>query len=434
MEFTRFGSKFTSHTGILALMDDMGKALDPAAAASGEPPLMLGGGNPAQIPEVAAIWRERMAELLARGDEFDRMLGNYDTPQGKTEFLDALAELLHREYGWPIDARNIAITNGSQSGFFFLFNLFAGRYRDGSTRRVLFPVVPEYIGYADQSVHLEDFVARRPRIEELGGRRFKYRVDFDRLRLDDSIAALCVSRPTNPSGNVLTDQELRRLAEAAAARDIPLLVDNAYGLPFPGIVFMDAAPYWDPNVVLCMSLSKIGLPAARTGIIVAQARIIEAISAMNAIASLANGSLGQVLTLPLVRSGGIIRLGHEVVRPFYQSKSVQAQAWIDEALAPSGTDWSIHVSEGAIFLWIWFKNLPVSTTVLYERLKARKVVVVPGQYFFFGDDATVDGPGEIGGWRHREECLRLSYAGEPEVVRRGIGILGEEVAVLMRQA
>src|ERR1019366_9594599 len=105
---------------------------------------------------------------------------------------------------------------------------------------------------------------------------------------DDGISALCVSRPTNPSGNVLTDDEVARLAAATAGADIPLIIDNAYGLPFPGIVFAQATPYWDPNVVLCMSLSKLGLPTSRTGIIIAQPKIIEAISAMNAIASLAN--------------------------------------------------------------------------------------------------------------------------------------------------
>ena len=441
MEFSRFGMKFAGQTGILSLMDDMGKAMESLAApaatpggAQAEPVCMLGGGNPAHIPEINAIWRRRMAEVLAEGSEFERMLANYDTPQGKSEYLEALANLLRHQYGWEIDGRNIAITNGSQSAFFYLFNLFAGRYRDGSVRRVLFPIVPEYIGYADQSVHHEDFVARRPLIAETGPHRFKYRVDFDKLGLDGKISAICTSRPTNPTGNVLTDDELRHLAREARERDIPLIIDNAYGLPCPGIVFADAEPYWDPNVVLCMSLSKLGLPAARTGIVIAQPRIIRALSAMNAIASLANGSLGQVLTLPMIKSGDILRLGRELIRPYYRTRSDQAARWIDEALEPTGVDWSQHVSEGAIFLWIWFKNLPVSTEVLYERLKQRRVIVVPGKYFFFGDEDPSDWPGEISGWKHRDECLRLSYAQDSQSVQRGIAILGEEVAALMRQA
>ena len=43
--------------------------------------------------------------------------------------------------------------------------------------------------------------------------------------------------------------------------DIPLFIDNAYGLPWPNIIFTEeATPYWDSNVILSMSLSKIGLP------------------------------------------------------------------------------------------------------------------------------------------------------------------------------
>ena len=35
------------------------------------------------------------------------------------------------------------------AAFFFLFNLFAGEREDGTRARVLLPLAPEYIGYAD---------------------------------------------------------------------------------------------------------------------------------------------------------------------------------------------------------------------------------------------------------------------------------------------
>jgi len=37
---------------------------------------------------------------------------------------------------------------------------------------------------------------------------FKYHVDFSQLQPGDDIGALCVSRPTNPTGNVLTEDEI----------------------------------------------------------------------------------------------------------------------------------------------------------------------------------------------------------------------------------
>jgi valine--pyruvate aminotransferase len=82
------------------------------------------------------------------------------------------------------------------------------------------------------------------------------------------VRALCVSRPTNPSGNLLSDAEMGRLAKLAADRGIPLIIDNAYGWPFPGIVFGEATPPWNDQTIHVMSLSKLGLPGTRTAFVV----------------------------------------------------------------------------------------------------------------------------------------------------------------------
>ncbi len=196
-------------------MDDLGQAL-----AGSEKKYMLGGGNPALSPEVSRVWRKRMHEILADGDSFERAVGLYDTPQGRPRFIEALVELLNREYGWGITGKNIAVTNGSQSAFFMLFTLFAGEGINGARRRILFPLLPEYIGYADQALNVDDFVAYRPLIEIITDHTHKYHIDFNALRVTDDIGAICVSRPTNPSGNVLTDEEIVHLDRIAHEADV----------------------------------------------------------------------------------------------------------------------------------------------------------------------------------------------------------------------
>jgi len=62
LQLSAFGRKFTSHSGILQLMDDLGKAL----AAGGDDVLMLGGGNPGHLPGVQIELRRRMEAILAR--------------------------------------------------------------------------------------------------------------------------------------------------------------------------------------------------------------------------------------------------------------------------------------------------------------------------------------------------------------------------------
>ena len=418
MEFSQFGRQLTKKSGILALMDDLGDAM-----ASPGKKYMLGGGNPAHIPELDAIYRRRMQEIAESGDELERMLGNYDTPRGRAVFLEALADLLRAEHGWDISGRNVAIINGSQTGFFVLLNMLSGTFADGSNRRILFPLMPEYIGYANQGVAPDTFEGRLPRIEQIDATTHKYHVDLESLHVDDHISAICVSRPTNPTGNVLTDREVDMLDRTAREHDIPLLIDNAYGIPFPGMIFTDATPLWNRNIVLAMSLSKIGLPSTRTGILIAREEIIDAVSSANAIVSLANGSVGQAIMQPLVESGEILRLSREIVRPFYLEKSKKARAWIDDAFVAQGVDYSVHLSEGSLFLWVWFRKLRSNTYELYQRLKERNTIVVPGRYFSFG----LEEP-----WDHADQCIRLNYAMDDEQVHRGIQIIAEEAAKLQR--
>ncbi len=413
-EFSNFGRHLGCGSGIEELMDDLGHAL-----ASGGPDLkMLGGGQPARIPEMNAVWRRRLEELMEETGGLERALTSYDPPRGNPKFLDAIATLFRETFGWDITSENVAITSGGQTAFYFLFNLLAGEMPDGSRRKILLPLVPEYIGYSNQGVGGDLFRAVPPLIEKSGAHDFKYRVDFDSLEITPDIAAICASRPTNPTGNVLTDDEVARLSALAKENHIPLIIDNAYGAPFPGIIFTDATPFWEPHVVLTFSLSKIGLPGTRTGIVIGPPEIIRALGSMSAIAGLSNPNIGQQITLPLVRSGELLSLSREVVRPFYQEKCRLARAAAQEAFGDD-IEWFMHRSEGALFLWFWFPGLAITSMELYERLKKLEVLVIPGHYFFFGHDDE--------NWRHRHECIRVSYAMDEAIVRDGLRIIAEEV-------
>ncbi len=408
--FSTFSRRYLDDRGILRLMADLGEAAQQPGV------IMLGGGNPSHIPEVEAIFRDRMGRILDSEHDFETLIGNYSAPAGDKPFVAALVDLLRREYGWDIGPENVALTNGSQTAFFFLFNMFGGRFGGGRRKRILLPMAPEYIGYADAGLEDDLFISARSQIKFLDDRLFKYHIDFDALPMDDAIGAICVSRPTNPTGNVLTEAELAHLSELARTNDIPLIIDNAYGAPFPGVIYTEAAPSWEPHVVMAMSLSKLGLPGARTGIIVAHERIIRAITGMNAVISLAPGSFGAALALDLVRSGEIIRVSNEIIKPHYQRKAERTVAWLHAAL--DGTDYFIHKPEGAFFLWLWFRDLPISSQEFYERLKARNVLILSGHYFF---------PGLADEWPHRHECIRMNYAGDPQMVERGVSIIAEEV-------
>ncbi|HHF3067507.1 TPA: valine--pyruvate transaminase [Vibrio diabolicus] len=415
MQFSKFGEKFNQYSGITQLMDDLNDGLRTPGA------IMLGGGNPAAIPAMLDYFHQASEEMLASG-ELVAALTNYDGPQGKDAFVKALAQLFRETYGWDISEKNISLTNGSQSGFFYLFNLLAGKQPDGSHKRVLLPIAPEYIGYGDAGIDEDIFVSYHPEIELLDNGLFKYHVDFEQLTVDDSVAAICASRPTNPTGNVLTDEEVRKLDKLARENNIPLIIDNAYGLPFPNIIFEDVEPFWNENTILCMSLSKLGLPGVRCGIVIASEEITQALTNMNGIISLAPGSVGPALANHIIAKGDLLKLSSEVIKPFYKQKSQRAVELLQEAITDER--FRIHKPEGAIFLWLWFDELPITTMELYQRLKARGVLIVPGEYFFIGQKDE---------WDHAHQCLRMNYVQDDEMMQKGIAIIAEEVEKAYQQ-
>lgn len=418
LKLSRFGQKLCTDAGIVTLMDDLGEALrvNPEM-------IFMGGGNPARIPAMEQAFASALDATLANPREAHELLGLYQPPQGDAPLLDAIADLLNHEYGWAIARDNIALSNGSQAAFFVLFNLFAGDYADGSNKKIQLPLTPEYLGYSDLGISEDFFTATRPSIELLDDGFFKYHVDFDELKITSETGALCVSRPTNPTGNVISDEELTKLDALARAHQVPFIVDGAYGTPFPNILFVDAQPHWNSNTILVLSLSKLGLPGARTGIVIADPAIIQAFAKANTILSLATGNFGPAVARHLLRDGKILRLSREVVAPFYRTRMEMAVARFKSALGDLPC--LIHKPEGAIFLWLWFKDLPISSELLYQRLKTRGVLVVSGHHFF---------PGLAEDWPHRHECIRVTYCQEPETVARGAAIIADEVRRVYREA
>ncbi|STZ08015.1 Aspartate aminotransferase [Moraxella caprae] len=430
MNISKFGKKFTQNSGILQLMDDLGNALN-----SNKPVNMLGGGNPANIASVNDVYLQMLKDSI-QGDGADSVAldcaSNYSNPQGDGKFITALVDFFNRHYDWGITKDNIALTNGSQNAFFYLFNLFGGAFDDGD-KSILLPLAPEYIGYADTHIDGKHFIGINPRIElcdyDNQDGFFKYKVDFDALENLDAlknnqIGAICCSRPTNPTGNVLTDDEMARLDNIAQAHNIPLIIDNAYGMPFPNIIHTKANLVWHDNIILCFSLSKVGLAGVRTGIVIAKPEIIKAISSLNAIVNLAPCRFGASIVTPLINNDKINELSLQEIRPFYLKQAHTAIHLLKHAFKDL-PQVKIHKPEGAIFLWIWFENLPISTQSLYEILKEKGTLIIPSEHFFVGIDTS--------DYRHAHECIRMSIAQPDDVLEKGIKAIGEVVRGVYKQ-
>ena len=134
--------------------------------------------------------------------------------------------------------------------------------------------------------------------------------------------------------------------------------------------------------------------------------------------ALAPGSLGPALATGLVESGEVLALSREVIRPHYAERAKRAVAMLRAGL--DGPDVRIHRPEGAFFLWLWDAR---SSDHQRRALRAAQGTGRP-----WWSPATTSSRGsKDDDWPHKHQCIRISYADDWHRIERGLEIVIEEV-------
>jgi valine--pyruvate aminotransferase len=404
---TQFGEQMSHLTGVRAIMKDI---IETLRAGEGREFINLSAGNPVILPEVEQLWRDCTAELLA-SPEYGEVVCRYGSSQGYQPLIEAVKQDFNRRYGLNLSDRNILITPGSQSLYFYAANAFAGRTTDGELKRMVMPLSPDYTGYGGISLVPEALLAYKPTLEiDEARHRFKYRPDFNQLAIDENTGCVIFSRPCNPTGNVLTDEELKKIADLGAPYDVPTIVDSAYAPPFPALNFTEMTPAFGGNIIHGMSLSKAGLPGERIGIAIADEGAIQILESFQTNLCIHSPRYGQAIAARAIASGSLGEIAETVIRPHYQEKFVILESTLDASM-PKDLPWFLHRGEGAIFAWLWLKDLPMSDWEFYQKLKEVGVIVVPGSTFF---------PGLREEWAHKHQCIRISLTASADELRTGM--------------
>jgi len=392
---TQFGEQMSHLSGVRAIMKDIIETLQTARE---QDFINLSAGNPLILPEVEQLWRDCTADLLS-SSEYGEVVCRYGASQGYQPLIEAvLADYNHR-YGLSLTDRNILITPGSQSLYFLAANALGGYTPNGELRQIVLPLSPDYTGYGGVTLIPEALKAYQPTLDiNESAHCFKYRPDFSRLAINDKTGFVLFSRPCNPTGNVLTDDEVLKIAELAEPWNVPIFVDSAYAPPFPALNFTEMTPIFGKNIVHCTSLSKAGLPGERIGIALGDASILQALEAFLTNMCLHSSRYGQAIAARAIRSGALAEISEQIIRPHYQAKFAVLEQALEHSMSQD-IPWFLHRGEGAIFAWLWFRDLPITDWEFYQELKQTGVIVVPGSPFF---------PGLQDHWQHTHECFRIS--------------------------
>jgi valine--pyruvate aminotransferase len=417
---SQFGSQMSQLTGVRAIMKDIIETLE---AGKGQEIINLSAGNPVILPEVEQLWRDCTAELLA-SPEYGEVVCRYGSSQGYAPLISAIAQDFNQRYGLNLTERNILVTPGSQSLYFYAANAFGGDTASGDLKQIVLPLSPEYTGYGGVCLQPEALVAYQPTLEvNESNHRFKYRPNFNQITINEKTGCIIFSRPCNPTGNILTDEEVQKIAHLAAPQNVPVFIDSAYAPPFPALNCAEMTPQFSENIIHCLSLSKAGLPGERIGIAIGQPQLIRILESFQTNLCIHSSRYGQALAAKAIESGKLAILSETVIRPHYLDKFRVLEETLDASM-PKDLPWYLHRVEGAIFSWLWLKDLPVTDWDLYQKLKAVGVIVVPGSPFF---------PGLRQDWRHKQECLRISLTATPEEIATGMQRLADVVKQVYSQ-
>ena len=400
---SQFGDQMSQLTGVRAIMKDIIETLRNSA---GKEFINLSAGNPVILPEVEQLWRDCTQELLD-SDEYGEVVCRYGSSQGYTPLIEAIVNDFNARYNLNLSDRHILITGGSQALYLYAANAFGGYTESGELRQIVLPLSPDYTGYGGVALTPEALVAYKPTLEiDQDQHRFKYRPDFSQLQINEQTGCVIFSRPCNPTGNVLTDDEVIKIATLAANYDVPVLIDSAYAPPYPSLNFTEMTPKFGNNIIHCMSLSKAGLPGERIGIAIGEPELIQVLESFQTNACIHSSRYGQAIAAKAISSGKLADIATHTIRPHYQRKIKILENTLDQYM-PSDIPWFLHQGEGAIFAWLWLKDLPMTDWEFYQELKQVGVIAVPGSTFF---------PGLREDWQHKQQCLRISLtATETEI-------------------
>jgi aspartate aminotransferase len=344
----------------------------------------LGLGEPDLEPDK---WLRDLAATVARDNSW-----RYSTNAGSFDLRRTIAEQEAPLYD-PL--KEICITAGTEEALYAVFQAYVGPGDD-----VLVPD-PGFLSY--------------PALTRLAGANpIPYPLDPEEWDVDltaleeswtENTRAIVVNSPSNPTGGVLSEESVRRLVAMAEERNALVISDEVYR----EIHYGPSPPSFmgrGRNVVVVNGLSKShGMTGLRIGWVLApEALMLPIVTAHQYIATCAS-VFSQDLANLVIADGEANQAWLDGVRARFAEQREAALRAAQQALGVE-----VVPPKGGFYLFV---PIPACNSVQLAKALVldAAVVTIPGAAF-----------GKKG-----EGFLRVSYAAEPDLIRRGIERIGEHL-------
>lgn len=346
----------------------------------------------------------------AAKEALDQGVTKYTPASGTMDLKRAVCEKLLRDNGLSYEPAQIVISNGAKHS---LHNSFAVLLNPGD--EVIIPS-PCWVSYPEL-VKINDGVpVYVPAGEENG---FKPQVEDIRRAITPRTKAILLNSPSNPCGYVMTEEELRAIAQLAVEHDLFVISDEIYEeLVYDGEKHFSIASFGEEikkRTIVVNGLSKAySMTGWRIGYTASAPEIAKAMGNLQSHMTSNPNSIAQYASAAALR--GPKEEMHAMVREFdrrrkYMVERINAIPGIS-CITPKGAFYAFMRVSGLYGKQYKGKVIHNSLELCSAVLEGVQVALVPGVAF------------------EADDFCRLSYATSMENIVKGLDRLEAFVAEL----
>lgn len=328
--------------------------------------------------------------------DLDDVLLRYGYHKGKPELRAVIA----REYP-GLSEDNIVVTTGASEANFAVVSALV---KPGDHMIVEHPNYPS-LYEVPRSLGC-DVTLFSLRFED------RFQPDWEELKrlLRPETKLVSLTHPNNPTGSMITEEELKEVVGMVEERGVFLLFDETYRHMASADKLLPAAASLSDRVVSISSMSKCyGLPGIRTGWLATRNReILDRVLAIREQVSISNNALSEKIALEVLENSEPFLAGAR--ERIAQNLEVVAD-WIEEQ---TEFEW-VRPEAGVVCLPRLKPEVRAEPEALYRRLAEEyRTFVVPGRCF------------------EMDECFfRIGFGADADEIRAGLANLNQALSDLL---
>ena len=230
-----------------------------------------------------------------------------------------------------------------------------------------------------------------------------WQIDLEKLEksITPKTKVIILTNPNNPTGTVLSEQEVKKIAEIVLKHNLILILDEAYEfLTYEKKLFSPLKlPELRNNIVLCKSFSKeFAMTGWRIGYVYSHKEIVSKISNVHTYFAISPATTSMIAVITALSDPR----GDKAMQEF-KEKFTESRKAICERLDKLPKLFSYHKPDGAYYIFAKYLNFKMDSFEFAKKLiDEAKVITIPG---------STGGPSGEG-------HIRMSFAADTKLIHQ----------------